>query len=409
MKESVRRHRSKKFRATATDHTIRFNNVINNFDLIESHKRTYRIFERILSDVTEGMDERDQVRFVLRSEQLETPISIPFLPLAQLTTERVFSAVQRVIQSNRDFRLNDTVTVDFIRVEAPQGSGRSKRNVVSIKEYLHKKGSVITIKNHDNLCLARALVVAIAKVENAPNYSYLRHQARAQQIKAIELHANANVPLGPCGLEEVDLFQKHLTAYEINIVSGNNDSAIIYPKDGVYSNDIKPIYLYLHDNHYDVITSMSGFLSTSYFCHKCRRAYAKKFDHLCPGMCKSCRSYECNVNEPMQCAQCKRTFKSRACYERHKERMNGAKSICETIRKCEKCNKSMDVRQLSKGHISSNRGLDYRHFHAGVSWRVDVAWGPRKRERRRNGNPSPRSRFLPRGCRGGSTQEGKKR
>ena len=352
VKETVKKHKSKKFRTTATDHTIRFNNVVNNFDLIESHKRTYRIFERILSDVTEGMDERDQVRFVLRSEQLDTPISIPFLPLAQLTTERVFSAVQRVIQSNRDFRLNDMVTVDLIHVEAPQGSGRSKRNVVNIKEHLHKKGSVIVIKNHDNLCLARALVLAIAKVEN-DNYVYLRKEVRAQQIKAMELHTDANVPLGPCGLAEVDMFQRHLTQYEINIVSGNHDNAIIYPSQP--SVDKTPIYLFLHDNHYDVITSMPGFLSTSYFCHKCRRAYAKKFDHLCPGMCKSCRSYECNVNEPMQCDQCKRTFKSRSCYERHKERTNGAKSICETIRKCEKCNKSMDVRQLSKGHICGKK------------------------------------------------------
>ena len=351
---SVKKHRSKKFRATATDHTIRFNNVINDMDLIESHRRTYRIFEHLLSDVTNGMDERDQVRFVLRSTQQNTPISIPFLPLVQLTPERVFSAVQRVIQSNRDFRLNDTVNVDLIHVEAPQGSGRSKRNIVNIKEYLHKKGSVITIKNHDNLCLARALVVAIAKVENAPNYNYLRDQVRAQQIRAMELHANANVPLGPCGLEEVDLFQKYLTAYEINIVSGNHDNAIIYSKYGVLPNDVKPIYLYLHDNHYDVITSMPGFLSTSYYCHKCRRAYAKKFDHLCPGMCKSCRSYECYVNEPMQCDQCKRTFKSRACYERHKEQMNGTKSICETIRKCEKCQKSVSVRNL-KHHICGKK------------------------------------------------------
>ena len=143
---SVKKHRSKKFRATATDTAIRFNNVINDMDLIESHRRTYRIFERLLSDVTKDMDERDQVRFVLRSTQLDTPISIPFLPLVQLTPERVFSAVQRVIQSNRDFRLNDTVNVDLIHVEAPQGSGRSKRNIVNIKEYLHKKGSVITIK-----------------------------------------------------------------------------------------------------------------------------------------------------------------------------------------------------------------------------------------------------------------------
>ena len=351
---SVKKHRSKKFRATATDHAIRFNNVINDMDLIESHRRTYRIFEHLLSDVTKGMDERDQVRFVLRSTQLNTPISIPFLPLVQLTPERVFSAVQRVIQSNRDFRLNDTVNVDLIHVEAPQGSGRSrlKRNIVNIKEYLHKKGSVIVIKNHDNLCLARALVVAIAKVENAPNYNYLRNDARAQQIKARELHANANVPLGPCGLEEVDLFQKYLTAYEINIVSGNHDSAIIYPSQP--STNKTPIYLYLHDNHYDVITSMPGFLSTSYYCHKCRRAYSNKFDHLCPGMCKSCRAYQCYVNEPMKCDQCKRTFKSRACYERHKEQMNGTKSICKTIHKCAKCQKSVGVRNL-KHHICGKK------------------------------------------------------
>ena len=349
---SVKKHRSKKFRATATDHAIRFNNVINDMDLIESHRRTYRIFEHLLSDVTNGMDERDQVRFVLRSTQLNTPISIPFLPLAQLTPERVFSAVQRVIQSNRDFRLNDTVNVDLIHVEAPQGSGRSKRNIVNIKEYLHKKGSVISIKNHDNLCLARALVVAIAKVENAPNYNYLRDRVRAQQIRTMELHANANVPLGPCGLEEVDLFQKHLTAYEINIVSGNHDSAIIYPSQP--STNKTPIYLYLHDNHYDVITSMTGFLSSNYYCHKCRRAYTNKLDHLCPGMCKSCRSYECYLDEPMHCDQCKRTFKSRACYERHKEPVGVARSICQTIRKCEKCQKSMDVRNL-KHHICDRK------------------------------------------------------
>ena len=351
---SVKKYTSKKFRATATDTEICFNNVINDMDLIENHRRTYRIFERLLSDVTKDMNERDQVRFVLRSTQLDTPISIPFLPLVQLTPERVFSAVERVIQSNRDFRLNDTVNVDLIHVEAPQGGGRSKlkRNIVNINDYLRKKGSVITINNHDNLCLARALVVAIAKVGNDPYYYYLRECVRAQQIRAMELHANANVPLGPCGLEEVDLFQKHLTTYEINIVSGNHDNAIIYPSQP--STDKTPIYLYLHDNHYDVITSMTGFLSRSYYCHKCRRAYSKKLDHLCPGMCKSCRSYECYTVEPMHCDECKRTFKSRACYERHKEPVGAARSVCETIHKCVKCQKSMDVRKLNH-HICGRK------------------------------------------------------
>ena len=350
---SVKKYTSKKFRATATDTEIRFNNVINDIDLIESHRHTRRIFERLLSDVTKRMGERDQVRFVLRSTQLDNPISIPFLPLERLTPERVMSAVQHVIQSNRDFRLNDTVNVDLIHVEAPQGSGRSKRSIVNIKEYLHRKGSVITIKNEDNLCLARALVVAIAKVKNAPDYVNLRDHVTTQQVKAIELHARAKVPMGPsCGLEEVDMFQKHLTEYEINIVSGIHDNAIIYPKKP--STDKTPIYLYLHDKHYDVITSMPGFLSKNYYCHKCRRAYAKKLDHLCPGMCKSCRAYECYMDDPKHCDQCKRTFKSRACYERHKEPIGAARSVCETIRKCEKCQKSMDVRQLNH-HICGRK------------------------------------------------------
>ena len=355
--ESVKKTKSKKFRMTATDHTIRFNNVVSDLDLIESYERVQGIFEHLLNDVTEGMDERDQVRFVLRSTQLDTPISMPFMSVLQLTPERVFSQIERVIQSNRDFRLNDTVTVDIIHVEAPQGSGRSKRTTLNIREYLHKKNTVITIQNNDNLCLARALVVAIAKVENAPNYKNLtRTDRRTQEKEAKELHTAANVPLGPCGIPEVEMFQKYLTNYEINIVSGNHDNSIIYPPKPSTNNNVTPIYLYLHDNHYDVITSMPGFLSENYFCHTCRQAYAYKFDHLCPGMCKSCRSYNCVVNDPLGCNECNRWFKSRACYDCHKEQVDGAKSVCQSIKKCEKCGKSTQVRKLnSKGHVCGKK------------------------------------------------------
>ena len=180
-KESVTKTKSKKFRMSATDHRVRFNNVVSQLDLIESYQRTQAIFEHLLNDVTQDMNDQDQVRFVLRSDQLDTPISMPFMPVEQLTPERVFSQIERVIQSNRDFRLNDTVVVDIIHVEAPQGSGRSKRNVLNIKDFLHKKGSVITIQNNDNLCLARALVVAIAKIEKDPNYKNLTKPGRRTQ------------------------------------------------------------------------------------------------------------------------------------------------------------------------------------------------------------------------------------
>ena len=357
--ESVTKHKSKKFRMTATDHTIRFNNVLSELDLIESYERTQAILEHLLNDVTRDMNGKDQVRFVLRSDQLDTPISLPFMAAEQLTPERVFSQIERVIQSNRDFRLNDTVTIDIIHVEAPQGSGRSKRTTLNIREYLHKKGSVITIKNNDNLCLARALVVAIARIEKDPKYRILINSRRGtQQMKAMELHRAANVPFGPCGLLEVDLFQKYLTSYEINIVSGNHNGCIIYPPKPS-NNDITPIYLYLHDQHYDVITSMPGFLNRSYFCHKCSKSYSNISDHLCDAMCRSCRAFGCVIEgDGKVCDECERWFKSKDCYDRHKESVIGTRSVCQTIRKCEKCGKAMDVRKLNpKGHICGKKCL----------------------------------------------------
>ena len=263
-----------------------------------------------------------------------------------------------MIQSNRDFRLNDTVVVDIIHVEAPQGSGRSKRTILNIKDFLHKKKSIITIRNNDNLCLARALVVAIAKIEKGPNYKDLFKPGRSTlERKARELHASAKVPLGPCGLPEVDLFQKHLTNYEINIVSGNHDNSIIYPPKPSTANNVTPIYLYLHDNHYDIITSMPGFLSLSYFCHKCRKSYSNKHAHLCDKMCTSCRSYDCVLNgNGLVCNECNRWFKSKACYDCHKEPVGGARSVCEGVKKCGKCGQSVEVRKLNpKDHMCGKK------------------------------------------------------
>ena len=356
-KESVTKTKSKKFRMSATDHRVRFNNSVNQLDLIESYRRTQAIFQHLLNDVTEDMNDQDQVRFVLRSDQLDTPISMPFMPVIQLTPEKVFSQIERVIQSNRDFRLNDTVVIDIIHVEAPQGSGRSKRTILNIKNFLHKKKSVITIQNNDNLCLARALVVAIAKIEKDPGYkNMLNPERRTQEKKARELHEAANVPLGPCGIPEVKLFQKYLTNYEINIVSGNYNNSIIYPPKPSTANNVTPIYLYLHDNHYDVITTMPGFLSRSYFCHKCNRSYSNKLDHLCDGMCKSCGSYDCIESGSLKCNECNRSFKSKACYDRHKESVGGVRSVCQKIKKCGKCGQSMDVRKLNpKNHICGKK------------------------------------------------------
>ena len=261
--ERVKEVKSSKFQTTGTDYAVRFNNTISDLDLVESLERTQEIFEHLLSDVTAGMNGKDQVRFVLRSTQLDTPISLPFMPLPQL------------------------------------------------------------------------------------------HQ---------QLHQAAGVPLGPCGIPEVEMFQNHLTNYEINIVSAEHNNSIIYPPKPSTS-EAKPIYLYLHGGHYDVITSMPGFLSSAYFCHKCKRPYSNTLGHLCEGMCTSCRSFNCNAHDSnidtnwyLECSQCNRGFNSQACYDRHKEPIGKGRSVCEGIKKCGKCGKSLELRHLDpKKHICGRK------------------------------------------------------
>ena len=358
--ESVKKHNSKKFGMTATDHIVRFNNVLHDVDLLESHERTRAIFEHLVNDVTRDMDEKDQIRFILRSEQLDTPISVPFLPVERLTTERIFSQIERVIQSNQDFRLNDTVTVDIIHVVAPEGSGKSrvKRTIVNIREYLKKKKSIITINNNDNFCLARALVVAVAKIEKDPKYHQIRQSNKHVQLeRALDLHQAANVPLGPCGMDEVKLFQKYLSKYQIIVVSGDHNDSIIYPPEPPGTDEKQSIYLYYHNKHFDVITSIPGFLNRVYFCHRCHKSYSSTCDHVCPSMCGSCRAFGCVLEgDGIVCNECDRLFKNQACYDHHKEPVNGGgRSVCEVVRKCEKCGKAMDVRKIKNGHICGKK------------------------------------------------------
>ena len=216
-----REHHSQKFNMTAKSYAVHFNNALDDVDLLESRKRTYGIFHHMIEDVTKDMNPNDQVRFVLRSDQLQTPISIPFCSLEELTVEKVLSHVEKVVQSNEDFRLNDTVTIDIIHVEMPRGSGRRKRTTLNIRDHLKKKKSVILINNKDHLCLARALAVSIARIEKDPRYKrMLDSLCTVQRERAFDLHEAANVPLGPCGLKEVDLFQQYLVNYQIIVLSG---------------------------------------------------------------------------------------------------------------------------------------------------------------------------------------------
>ena len=111
----------------------------------------------------------------------------------------------------------------------PNGGTGTKRSEINLEKYLAKKGSIIRIQNTDEICLARALVVAIAKIENDSRYYHIINHKRPLQTRvAHDLHQKAGVEIGSCGVDEVKQFQTYLTDYQINIVSKEHQNSIIY-------------------------------------------------------------------------------------------------------------------------------------------------------------------------------------
>lgn len=153
-----------------------------------------------------------------------------------------------------------------------------------------------------------------------------------QGKEAIALHVAAGVPQGPCGLEEVALFQEHLAGeYQLVVISADAMYNIVYT--GPIS--APRIYLLFRINHWDLITSLSGFYAASYSCNKCHKTYACKNGHHCVKVCSACLSDECNSSGHLRIrcgGGCNRYFKGDACLDMH--RANGT---CQSRRRCLMC------------------------------------------------------------------------
>ncbi|XP_053390102.1 uncharacterized protein LOC128553023 [Mercenaria mercenaria] len=207
--------------------------------------------------------------------------------------------------------------------------------LVDISQMLENKKNIIQIKNSDDLCCARALVTAIARVDDHPQWNSIRQGRQIQRELAVALHRKADAPLRKCGVDEIKKFQSCLLNYQIHVVSKAHFNAIIYQgqEGGV------PIYIYNHNDHYDVITSMTGFLNRSYFCNKCKKGYQTKERHACNNPCHFCRKLHTDESEDWQyCESCKCKFINQTCFALHKNKTENGKSTCKLYYRCKDCN-----------------------------------------------------------------------
>lgn len=122
------------------------------------------------------------------------------------------------LNSNQSFNPSEGFSVDVVFVKMPgKGKGRQKNNAGQrCLEKENKKKSIISINNTDDLCCARAIMTMQAhchKAEGTEGHRQWENMQRGlpvQQKKARELHQQAGVPEGSCGLPELTKFQEAL-------------------------------------------------------------------------------------------------------------------------------------------------------------------------------------------------------
>ena len=328
----------KQFKTTGTDYEMRFNDLnITSIDEILSV--LHGVFENLLQRLTAGMTSRDGVRLVMQSPTLRYPIAVKFMQPDQLTAKRFFAQMERSVQSNEHFSLNENVHLNLIHTELPEGGMNRRQKYINFEKYLTRKNCFIQIQNKDSLYLSRSLVVAMAKINKNPYLaSIINPRSSRQEQIARKLHADARVPLGRCGIEEVKQFQTYLTDYQINIISKDHMNSIIYsgPKRE------KKIYLLYYQNHYAVITSLPAFFCRKKFCYKCNKPYDHPQEHACDFRCGLCFRTDCIKSEWVHCNECNRFFQSQQCYQNHKTSMGEERTVFNRCVKCAECNKLVD-------------------------------------------------------------------
>lgn len=301
------------------------------------------IFQSIMTRITENIPSDDLLRISMDNPELDFPIVLRFMPRSSLTVDRLLSEIERVLQSYEQFVVDETFGIELVHVANVRGSGYKMKPEVDISKMLGKKTSVIQIKNKDDLCCARALVTAIARVDYHPKWNSIRQGRSIQRELAVSLHHKANVPMGKCGIEEVKMFQASLLNYQIHVVSKAHFNAIVYqgPDGGI------PVYLYNHDDHFDVITSMTGFLNRSYFCKSCKKGYQHLERHACNSPCYFCRKLHTDDTENWQyCEKCNCKFINETCFELHKSKTEKGKS--EMYYRCTDCNQLINCSKHKK-------------------------------------------------------------
>ena len=315
-----------------------------------------RLFDDMIENIKRHcqVEGSDKIRMTISHPGLKLGVFITWRDVSALTGEIITQEIEKVMQSNDKFKINDgQMRMDVTVCRLPTGAGRKPLHhglYFESENMRQNKRCIIQINNaNDVMCMARAVVVGKCQADKGEsetwkkNWNHIRRSNKSLQTREAEqLLDQANIPHDTvCGIEEYKKIQDVLTPdYLIKVHSQHPKQGLVFTPQFKKQRNTKVIHLYWNgSNHYDCVTAVTSLLGCSYYCEYCDKGYNHREDHPCPDGCTACYSdIPCITEQKIKCVDCYRIFRSQSCFDNHKFiKPNQKKSICQLVYSCEKC------------------------------------------------------------------------
>ena len=335
---SVQSRENKKFKSYTNEFKVK---ILKKLDDV---KEIYHIFQELVKTVKKRrkLSDNDMLRLVIQNEELPNAISTKFNKVENFKLGDLENVIN--ILEYRAIPIEKCKIV-VRSVKIPTGKGR----LYLTKDTVSRKGCIITVKNDDTICLARAVVTSLANLHperwsKTQLKNGFNNSRKLQRDQAMKLHEEAHVEINDYGndLSDIETFAKHL-GIEINVINAEQFNSFVYTAN---KGSEDKIYLLKTKNHFDVIKSLTAFHDTPYYCHECKKAYTKRDKHKCPSKCLSCftnaKDIKCEGKEII-CEKCNRKFFGKRCFKNHLKNRSKVEDktdiVCDTVKKCLDCNR----------------------------------------------------------------------
>ena len=205
--------------------------------------------------------------------------------------------------------------------------------------------SILRVKSETN-CLAQALIIAIAKITDDPNYMSYSNWWKLGPVVQLLLETTGIKLDRRGGIRDPNQFQEYFKECRIVVFSGFNGEGIMFDGQVHTEKRINLLYDEVARRYHEIVNITGAMVRTS-VCKACYKVSPTevtcKCEQACMYVCLPCASSD--VRNP--CESCNRNFRSRTWFDKQKKIKLRGKTVCEQKKNCVSCGSSL----TNKKHV----------------------------------------------------------